>query len=71
MNRVGINEFIRLLWLSGHAPGLTADIAAWRFLKTKPPQATIRWVNTMFKLWEEEAAKVLVPYKLSTKEKGL
>lgn len=63
-------EFTRLLWLSGHAPGLSADLVARRFLKLKAaPPRTVEWVVTMFKVWNSEAAKVLVPFELSSPEK--
>jgi hypothetical protein len=62
-------EFTRLLWLSGHLPGLSADLVARRYLNVKvAPFRTVQWVITMFKVWDSEAAKVLVPFELSSPE---
>lgn len=62
-------EFTRLLWLSGFPRGLSADLVARRYLNVKTaPTRTVQWVITMFKMWDSEAAKVLVPFPLSAPE---
>lgn len=60
--KIDSTEFARLLWLSGHAPGLAADLIARRCLGLKvSTHRTSEWVVTMFKLWDVEASKVLIP----------
>lgn len=67
--RIDATEFTRLLWLSGHAPGLSADLVARRYLRlTAATTRTSEWVGTMFKVWDAEASKIILPVSLAAPE---